>query len=279
MYKSDEVKFVEEKIKKLISSTSREFYQMTMRSPYPDEDDESGWTDAWIKSNLIDLYYCICAYIELHEMPNLLLTFQELYKDKIIRSLDLLDSELTHPDGEFELKLITGYNRFLNTFKNFDHATEQEEEFSKLLGVLRNTGFIIRNTQSTIVGEADIYKQVRWILGLYYPSCRTKGKAAFIKQFKNYNPDILIPELKTAIEYKYLKKKSKTVDEFIDEIKIDSVGYTGDYNYENFVAVFYISDAGLATPESIRLAWKAKDIPHNWTLIITGEHISPDKVK
>lgn len=127
---------------------------------------------------------------------------------------------------------------------------------------------ILSNINKAINNEADIYKEVKWILGLYYPTCRSKNKASFIQGFKSYEPDILIPELKVAIEYKYLKSKKDNIDEYLDQIKVDSTNYTGDNRYDKFIAVCCIGNAGIATSDSIEEAWKAKKFPSNWELII-----------
>jgi hypothetical protein len=108
----------------------------------------------------------------------------------------------------------------------------KEDENLKLFSLLQNTGFIIKNLNKPIKNESDIYQQVKWVLGLYYPICRLRNKASFIQEFKTYNPDILIPELKTAIEYKYLDAANDNIDEFIDQIKIDATNYVNDSKYE-----------------------------------------------
>lgn len=279
MLNNEEVKYIEDEIKKIISSASNEYFQVVMREYNSIEEEYPGWDEDWIRLKIIDAYYHILAYLEARGMPNLLQIFQSQYKEQILTRTSLLDSEINNPDGEYELKILTGFRRFLSPFKSFGYNDPQQDEFHKLVGILKNTSFIINNIKCVIAGEADIYKQVRWVLSLYYPSCKGKNKASFIKQFKTYNPDILIPELKVAIEYKYIRDKSKNIDEFIDQILVDANGYTGDHYYENFIAVFYISDAGIATPESIELAWKERTLPSNWTLVITGEGTSPRRIK
>lgn len=276
---NNEIKYIEDEIKKILSSASYEYFQLTMREAHSEEDDYSGWTEDWLRDSIIRLYYCISSYLELKGLPILLQAFQENFKERIVRRTPLLESDLIHPDGDFELKILIEFKRFLSPFKSFDYKELKEEELSKLIGILKNTSFLIKNINCIITNEADIYKQVQWVLSLYYPSCRRRNKAAFIKQFKTYSPDILVPELKTAIEYKYLKDRLHNIDNFLDQILIDAKGYTGDHYYDNFIAVFYIGDAGIATPESIELAWKEKDLPNNWTLVITGDGISAKAIK
>jgi len=144
----------------------------------------------------------------------------------------------------------------LEPFAFFDYSKIKVDENLKLYSILQNTGFIIKNLNNPIKNESDIYQKVKWILGVYYPSCRLRNKASFIQQFKTYNPDILIPELKTAIEYKYVDSANDNIDEFIDQIKIDAINYINDSRFENFYAVIYIEDISIATPESIEITWK-----------------------
>ncbi|KFC19111.1 PD-(D/E)XK nuclease domain-containing protein [Epilithonimonas lactis] len=165
----------------------------------------------------------------------------------------------------------------MEPFSFFDYAKIKEDENLKLFSLLQNTGFIVKNLNKPIKNESDIYQQVKWILGLYYPSCRLRNKASFIQEFKAYNPDILIPEMKTAIEYKYVDSANDNIDEFMDQIKIDATNYVNDSRYENFYAVIYIEDISISTPESIEIAWKSKHFPNNWNLVLSGHTIKNKK--
>ena len=270
MLSKEEIKYIEVEKKKTISSINHEHFQLIMG-----EDEEyPGWTKDWITIRLRDLYYMILTYLEAKGMPFLLQTFISKFSSTIFDDKLIFDTEIVHPDLEPELKLIHGFEQFLDTFKTFDYKQSKEDETNKLVSILKNTGFILKNINSKFTNEADIYKEIKWVLGLYYPTCRRKNKSSFIQEFKSYNPDILIPELKTAIEYKYINGKADNIDDFIDQIKIDSANYTSDYRYDNFIAVFYISDIGVATPESIEVAWKAKNIPNNWQLVVSGNSIT-----
>jgi hypothetical protein len=274
MLKVEEIEYMERDIKKVISSISHEHYQFLMQNFDSHDEDYPGWTKIWLERRIVDLYYKIAAYLEAKGMPLLLYSFQELCKEQIMSKTKLLETELEHPEGYDELELLVKFKLFLGSFKAFDYTESQVDDFNKLTSILKNTSFIVKNSKCIIKNEADIYKQVKWVLSLYYPSCKNKNKASFIKQFKTYNPDILLPELKTAIEYKYIRDKTANIDDFIDQLIIDAKAYTGDHYYEKFIAVFYISDAGIATPESIELAWKHKELPDNWTLILTGDSVS-----
>lgn len=276
----DEIKYIGEQIKKTISSIEHTHFQWRMRFEYSHDDEEEeypGWTKAWLEMRIKDLYYLVFTYLEAKSMIHLLTAFKEKFSSIIDNDKVLLDDDFTHPEGEPELVVITAFKRFLDPFKIFDYQQTREDETIKLTSILKNTDFILKNCNAEISNEADIYKQVKWVLGLYYPTCRQKNKASFIQQFKTYNPDILIPELKTAIEYKYVKSISDNLDEFIDQIRVDATNYTDDYRYENFIAVIYLQNVSVATPENIEVSWKSKRFPNNWELVIVNG--SPTTIK
>jgi hypothetical protein len=276
MLQPDEIKYIEKELKTTIKSIKHSHFQYMMRSQNDYEQEEyPGWTQSWLKTRIRDLYHLMLAYLEAKQLPNFLDTFKATFKDKINDDDFILSEELTNPEGEPELAIITRFKQFLDVFKTFDYRQTREDENIKLLSILKNTDFILKNCNSDIINEADIYKQVKWVLGLFYPSCRKLNKASFIQEFKVYNPDILIPELKIAIEYKYISGKDDNIDEFIDQIRNDATNYVDDNRYEHFIAVIYFEDTSIATPESIEISWKAKRFPNNWELVIVSG--SPNK--
>ena len=126
---------------------------------------------------------------------------------------------------------------------------------------------IIKHTSTNVKGEADIYNQVKWVLQFSFPGVRNKNKSRFISSFKTYNPDILIPDKHVAIEYKYVRDENE-IENYIDQIKIDSASYIDDPDYKIFYAVLYIINYGKFTNDSIHYAWDKKIFPTNWKLII-----------
>lgn len=269
--KQDEIKYLAEEIKRTISSIEYHHFQWIMRydlNPQPEQEEYPGWTEEWIRMRIRDLYYLILAYLEAKGMEHFLETFKSKFHPIIDDDQIIYKADMTHPEGEFELAIISQFKQFLDPFKFFDYQQIREDETIKLISILKNTDFILKNCNVEISKEDDINKQMKWVLGLYYPSCRARNRASFIQEFKTYIPDILIPELKVAIEYKYIKSKADNLDEFIDQIRIDATNYTGDYRFETFIAVAYIENTSIATPENIEVAWKEKNFPKNWELIV-----------
>ena len=276
MFQPKEIEKIEKNILKTLSSIENEYFNIMMGDNYGGfEEDYPGWTQDWIKIRLNDLYVLIQSYFEIRQVPLLLHEFKNELSKQFEKNI--FESELTNPEGEPELKIILLFRRYLEPFSFFDYSKIKEDENLKLSSILQNTGFILKNVNKNIKNESDIYKQVKWVLGLYYPSCRLRNKASFIQEFKTYIPDILIPELSTAIEYKYLDSTNDNLDEFLDQIKIDATNYVNDYRYDTFYAVIYIEDISIATPESIEIAWKSKHFPNNWNLILCGHSVKNKK--
>ncbi|WKK58554.1 hypothetical protein [Sphingobacterium sp. BN32] len=273
MFKQNEIEKLEGRIKKTLSIIEIEHFSLNEGGDVDDfEEENPGFTQYWIKHRLKDLYILIQTYFEVRQLPQLLIQFKNELDCQFKK--DIFEEVQTHPDAPSELKIALLFRRFLEAFSFFDYNISEIDNQKKLISILKNTGHIVKNTNCSLDSEAEIYKKVKWALGLYFHSCRLLNKASFIQQFKTYHPDILIPELNSAIEYKFLKSEDDNIDNFLDQLKIDSVNYVNDLRYDTFYAVFFIKDISIATPESIELAWKNKDFPNNWKLVITGHHIS-----
>jgi len=280
MLKEEDIKYIEKQIKETISAIYHQHYQIVMQEQYDSNyvEEYPGRTYDWIRRRLRDVYHLILTYLEANQLPLLSENFISKFSDIISDDILILKEETIDPEGESELIILSDFERFISPFKNFDYIQEKDDEKKKLISILRNTGYILKNLKTTFKNEADIYKAVKWVLSLYYPSCRSRQKAAFIHEFKTYSPDILIPELKIAIEYKYLNNAKDNIDEFIDQIKVDATNYINDPLYDTFIAVIYIENIEIVTPEMIKTSWKTKQFPNNWILVITENStiISPE---
>ena len=162
------------------------------------------------------------------------------------------------------------FNIFLSEIKQFIRPLDiiqNTDSYLKLSGVqyletvLKNTATIINKSGQTPTSEPEVYKAVRYILEAIFPTA-IAPRSNFIKTAQEYKPDILIPELSTAVEYKYAtdEKKLKTI---LGQISDDVKGYTGDYDYDLFYAVFYVTD-DFWGEEKFKVAWQEKKFPKNW---------------
>lgn len=132
---------------------------------------------------------------------------------------------------------------------------------SYLETILKNTATIVHKSGRTPVTETEVSKIARDVLEVIFPSA-IKPKSNFFKKAQEYKPDILIPELSAAVEYKYATDEVKlkaTIGQISDDVK----GYTGDSDYNLFYAVFYVTN-DFWGEEAFRHAWNEKEFPPNW---------------
>lgn len=168
---------------------------------------------------------------------------------------------------------VTGgepYNIFLADLRQFIAPLDvlnNIDRYLKLSGVqyletiLRNTATIIHKTKTIPTSEPQVYKCVRNIFEAVFPTA-ISPKSNFFKSYKQYKPDVLIPELLAAVEYKYAESEAvlkTTIGQISDDVK----GYTGDKDYNLFYAVFYVKN-DFWGKDKFNAAWVEKDFPKNW---------------
>ena len=113
MQKTDEIKYIEEEIKRTISSIQHTHLQYMMNHEYARQEEEyPGHTQDWLKWRIKDLYYLILAYFEAKEMGQYLQTFKLKFDKSIINETNPLNEEHLDPEGELELAIISP--RFLS---------------------------------------------------------------------------------------------------------------------------------------------------------------------
>jgi len=162
------------------------------------------------------------------------------------------------------------YNVFLTDLKQFLQPFDilgGKDIYLSLSGVqyletvLRNTSAIIYKTGQSPKSETDVYKAVRSVLEAIFASAKSP-KSNFFKTAQEYKPDILIPELSVAVEYKYAEDESK-LKACIGQISDDVKGYSGDNDYNLFYAVFYVTNDFWGV-DKFNFAWEEKNFPKNW---------------
>lgn len=151
---------------------------------------------------------------------------------------------------------------FLSPFNFFKNDLNAKKcGISYIENILKNTASIIYKMGTKPTTETEVYNAVKIIIESVFPSSKKAG-SNFIKTAKKYNPDILIPELETAIEYKYADNENK-LKNAIEQIAADAKGYTGDSEYNLFYAVFYVTDDFWGI-EKFKKAWQDNEFPKNW---------------
>lgn len=170
--------------------------------------------------------------------------------------------------GEYEPynKYLIELERFLSPLGILAH----ESAYLRLAGiqyletVLRNTAVITNKLTEKPSSETAVYKAVKDILYAIFSAAK-KPSANFLKTAKEYKPDILIPQLAAAVEYKYADSEQKlvaTIGQIADDVK----GYSGDPAYKIFYAVFYVTQDFWGA-DKFKKVWEENKFPANWKAI------------
>lgn len=221
----------------------------------------------WLFYGTRSLFYKICLFLELKNVSlyykMFIDKFQPIINDekKVCKSRGPL-----YTDDEPSMIIHDEFREFLRSFQEFDTDYFQKLEVNKLKQILENTNQILAKTNSKVTNETSIYTPIKWFVEIVYPTMRSLGKARFIKKFTTYHPDILIPEISSAVEYKYIRKGTG-IGTYLDQIKTDADSYIGDPEYKLFYAVVYFEDKSEINPAGFRQAVVEKKFPENWTLI------------
>lgn len=167
------------------------------------------------------------------------------------------------------------YNVFLRELRNllapFNVLSTSIAQYERQAGalylerILNNTAALVQWSGVKVERETDVSRAVRDMLYLLFPRARNAPPAKFIGALKSYVPDILIPELCVAIEYKYVDSDEK-LKTAIEGIAVDVPAYTGDAGYDTFYAVFYLT-SHFCTAEHFYVAWSEFSFPANWKSI------------
>lgn len=221
----------------------------------------------WVFYGTRALFYKICLFLELKNAP----LYHRMFTDKFLPIIN--DQKQVkesrgplYADDEPSMIILDDFREFLRSFQEFNTDYFKKLEVNKLKQILENTNSILSKTNTTVTNETSIYKPVKWLVEIVYPTMRSLNNSRFIKKFSTYKPDILIPEISSAVEYKYIRKGAK-IETYLDQIKTDADNYTGDPEYKFFYAVVYFEDKAEINPAGFRQAVIEKKFPENWILL------------
>ena len=217
-----------------------------------------------IKYKFKSLYNLICVYLETNELLNYLESFKKDFLSNLDNDKLIYQTEINPDDTIGYSVFLSKFYQYLIPFEFINHRFLNHEGLIYLENVLNNTQVILNNNNCIPTSETEVYNNVKNILNVIFPSS-IEAKSNFIKSFKCFKPDILIPEIKTAIEYKYADSRNK-LKNLIEQVYADVQGYTGDKDYEIFYAVFYVTE-DFWGKKKFDNAWKEFNFPDNWKAI------------
>jgi len=205
------------------------------------------------------------AYFEMQGLHSLLRDFTLEAKSFLMNDSALLSGELD-PEGFAEHSKFTGFVwSYMSCFEFM--KTGVIERLAKSAGVsileniLRATPHILEQQKVTPDNETTISRTVKLFVKVAFESAQFP-QFSFLKTAQEYIPDILVPGLKAAIEYKYAKTE-KALSKTVEQILIDVEGYDNHPDYILFYAVFYVK-TGVCTEARFFQIWEEKHFPKNW---------------
>jgi hypothetical protein len=261
-----ELKFIEAEIKETRININKTFRPVNEIEPghFMTYDQEE--LDQSLIHHLQRLFILMTSYFEGKGLNDFASQFRKEFSETMVSKEKLLATE--EYDGDSYLVMNYKLNQYLYPFKAFSSKSAKEDDgFEKLISIVGETPHILSQFGNVIKNEADIYKRVQWVLNFYFDTRPTR-KTRFISKFKIYRPDILIPELETAIEYKLVKKRD-ALDDYIDQLGIDADNYRGDPFYREFIAVICLK-GNIATKRDIEIAWKGKQFDEHWHPVVVS---------
>ena len=231
------------------------------------------YNDSFI--NLAETVYRICvAYIEGKGLDKYLILFKKVMKPHLEDRAKSLLWALDDESGVYYSTLVALFWDCLAPFKAF--GDEGEAYLLKRAGlqylehILENTAVILKGLNITPTKEADVYNPIKVICKATFSNTTIAPSQSFQKIARCYVPDILIPSLNCAIEYKYAKDEQALIST-IDQILADVQGYSSNPDYKIFYAVFYMKPA-IWTKGRFDAVWEEKRFPKNWKgIIVEGE--------
>lgn len=210
------------------------------------------------------VFKLILSYIEEKGQPHYLaevkatlfplLTHDGVREEHFNRSTDGVQNMFLHEAWAF----LSAYEAFgKNDLSHLMHRTG----ILYLETILRNTAVIIHHRKITPKNETDVYKAVADICMAVYPGSSNLD-SPFIKIAGEYKPDVLIPALNCAVEYKYAKTAAK-LKATIEGILGDVQNYSDHPVYKIFYAVFFVKP-DIWGAQKFDEVWKQNNFPPNW---------------
>jgi hypothetical protein len=267
-----EMQYLVDSIKTLRAEASSVFHKIQWRHEH-DFDDSSKSTDDYYEESRLEyqfedlsqrLFIQTQLFIEKKELPIFLEDFRKKISPFLQSKKALLEGDYHEEAGEAVSTMLNHYWDFLSGFYEFEYNNEALMKLSGLTyleNVLGQTAVILKQRSITPKKETDVTRGVIQVVKNVFLD-HAAPKQAFIKKAQGYVPDILVPSLYAAVEYKYGESEKKLVAT-LNEILIDVHGYDKNPDYHNFYAVFYVKP-GVSSVKRFKELWEEKEFPENW---------------
>jgi hypothetical protein len=268
---------VEKKIQENLNNISSAFSQLDMMEElnlHIESDEYESLKDEY-KTLIRSTSLQIQVYLELNELDSYLLDFKQKFNSKIENN-QIYDRYFHSESGNTYSQIYLDFWQFLSPF-SFIQPDDFESIYTKkglfyLERILKNSDILVKLRKAPINNEADIYNSIKPFIEILFPSVINSTGSAIFSKLKKYKPDIMIPELFTAVEYKYVNSEPD-ISLCITAIADDVIGYQdkiGTTDYRLFYSVFFITKVDKSEERFLEF-WKERNYPENWKVIFVFE--------
>ncbi|OXA88174.1 PD-(D/E)XK nuclease domain-containing protein [Flavobacterium hibernum] len=268
--------FREQQIQKILNEMSSNYYEIENRNEIysfqsdqekPDLDYEM-YTESLedhFTDNAKTVYLLICSYIEGKGELEYLKHFKNIISPKLETKAETLSSAYDSYNQEHYCVILSEIWNFLRTYEFFGQKNDEyllkRTGITYLENILENTAVIVKDLDKVPKSETEVYNAVKVVCKGVFPNANYPT-SPFLSIAQEYKPDILLPSLNTAIEYKYARTEEK-LKATIDQILVDVAGYSNHTTYKLFYAVFYVT-SDFWGRKKFNEIWKEKGFPKNW---------------
>jgi hypothetical protein len=147
------------------------------------------------------------------------------------------------------------------------NSSESLDELPRLERILQGTARLLKGRGIEPCKEVEVRNAIYETLIHFYPG--TVRDIPIAKVSKCYKPDIGVPSLKAAVEFKFCDTEEE-LKRAIGGIFEDVAGYAGSDDWTHFYAVFYITD-NFMTQAQVEAEFNLSRVDRQWRpLLVPG---------
>lgn len=187
-------------------------------------------------------------------------------------------SDVVPPDDYDSYFTSEPLNKVRSLFRSLAILTDPDgaNPLTVLENNLRNTHRAIQLAKITPTKEADVVKVAREALQLSFSGVVREPNIS--QSWKSFRPDLAIPDLMVAIEYKFIETAPEATNA-IDQLLIDMKAYEYGTQYHFFYAVLYCATP-VITQEEVDRAFSQGRASKGWRIIVVhGDGARATKVR
>lgn len=268
----EEINYQEGEIKRLLFSLNGTYDHIhglrQAIKKYKDEFEgyeELDWYVSDFKNDSKKLYLTCLAYFEQKNLISYLQKFTSTlfpyFEDDEVLLKGTYDNDTGEAINNFTVEIEILLHPFSRLSLYENKFLIEKTGILYLEHILESTAVIIKELDKHPTSETQVYNSVKLLCKSTFKDAKFPSES-FQKTAKCYIPDILIPSLSCAVEYKYAETEQKLIDT-IDQILIDVKGYSNHSVYKIFYAVFYVKP-GIWSQQRFKTVWDEKEFPKNW---------------